>query len=106
MSKKKYESIAFCESTYEGYNEYLGRNVVDYDEMYSDISSFIRMAIKNGYQMKIWYDGLTVSIEYEYQDESMSGVCLEWLNEDECAKLNDITYETFREEQSNCENCS
>ena len=48
-----------------------------------DISDFTRIAIKNGYQMKVWSDECTIVIEYNYKDESLSGVSLEWLNENE-----------------------
>ena len=79
----KYNTISFCETDYTEYNDYSHKNEVNHTEMYEDILSFIRIAIKNGYQMRIWNDGLTTVIEYNYADENMSGVSLEWLGEDE-----------------------
>lgn len=33
--------------------------------------------------MKVWFDGLTIVIEYNYKDVGLSGVSLEWLDENE-----------------------
>ena len=51
--------------------------------MWNDIKEFIRIAVKNRYQLKISANEFTVTIEYDYQDESLSGKSLEWLDEDE-----------------------
>lgn len=45
--------------------------------------TFIRIAVRNGYQCRIWHDGLTLVIEYNYQDEGMSGTSLQWVGENE-----------------------
>lgn len=83
MPNEKYSSISFCSENYKEYNQYTSRDEVDESAMYDDIKSFIRLAIKNDYQMKIWCDGLTVIIEYNHRDGSLSGVDLEWIGEDE-----------------------
>lgn len=85
----KYNEISFCTEDYREHNknEY---------EMFNDITDFVRIAIQNGYQMKIWFDGMTVCIEYNYQDTSMSGVSLCWLDEDEyIAKENNNNDEDY-----------
>lgn len=74
--------MTFCEDDYMEY----GKNREQFfnsKKMYDDIRDFIRIIIQNGYQMKMWFDGMTVCVEYNYRDESMSGVSLEWLDENE-----------------------
>lgn len=73
----KHNTFTFCENDYSQY----GHDGTK--EMYADIGEFIRIAVKNGYKMAIWYDGMTVGVEYNYQDESLSGVSLEWIGDDE-----------------------
>ena len=80
---QKYETICFCEENYKEHYSYSDRKEVNETRMYEDITDFIRIAIKNGYQMKIGYDGMTVIIEYNYADEGMAGASLEWLGENE-----------------------
>lgn len=79
----KFNTITFCTADYMEYNDYLHKEVANKDEMFDDIKEFIRIATKNGYQMKIWYDEMTVVIEFNYRDEAFTGVGLEWLGEDE-----------------------
>ena len=77
----KFNVISFCRETYKercGYSEEINEI-----KMFDDIASFIQVALKNGYQMRIWDDGMTVVIEYNCQDESLGGVSLEWVGEDE-----------------------
>ena len=87
---KKYSDISFCTENYKESNPDMPyEETINEYEMISDISDFIRLCIKNGYQMKIWYDGMTVVIEYNYQDESLSGVSLEWVGENEYVETYD-----------------
>lgn len=74
---KKYNTISFCREDYKDSGEY------DEFSMWSDIQEFLRIAVKNGYQMKIWDDGMTIVIEYNFQDWELSGADLVWLDEDE-----------------------
>lgn len=83
MSQNKYSSFCFCRDDYMEKNETLGKEEVNEYVMYEDIKEFIRLAIRNGYQCRVRFDGYTVVIDYNYQDESLSGVSLEWLNEHE-----------------------
>ena len=83
---QKFNAISFFRADYEVPNQYPlpgHRPEIDEAKLMNDIRDFIRIAMRNGYQMKIWYDGLTVCIEYNYQDESLSGVSLNWLGENE-----------------------
>ncbi len=80
---KRYNSFSFCRNDYEYENPTTGKKEVNEYMMYEDIKDFLRIAIKNGYQCRIWFDGYTVVIDYNYQDESLSGVSLEWLGEHE-----------------------
>ena len=80
----KYNTISFCSNDYRKPDpENFGKTYIDEFDMYRDISDFMRIAIKNGYQMKVWSDELTIVIEYNYKDVGMSGVSLAWLDEDE-----------------------
>lgn len=76
-------TISFCKSDYMEYNERIQKDEFNEYQMHNDIHEFVRIAIKNGYQMRIWYDGLTVVIEYDYLDRKMCGKELVWLGEDE-----------------------
>lgn len=80
---KKYNTMSFCSEDYKDGGEY------DEFAMWADIQEFLRIAIKNGYQTKISYDGMTIIVEYNYQDACMSDVILEWLDCDEYEKLHE-----------------
>jgi len=80
---KKYSTMCFCEDDYKEYYDYSRQKEVNETKMWDDIKDFMRIAVKNGYMMKVHYDGMTVMIDYNYQDEGMAGVSLEWLGEDE-----------------------
>ena len=81
----KYNTISFCREDYKKTDtENFSKTYVDEDEMYKDIGDFIRIAIKNGYHLVVHFDGLTIMVEYNYQDLSLSGgVSIEWLGDDE-----------------------
>ena len=80
----KYNTISFCSNDYRKPDpENFSKTYIDEFDMYRDISDFMRIAIKNGYQMKVWSDELTIVIEYNYKDVGMSEVSLAWLDEDE-----------------------
>lgn len=88
----KFNTISFCRDDYKNMKKFRmpGEEIlIDEDLMLNDIRDFVRIAMKNGYQMRIWDDGLTVSIEYNYFDESISGVSLEWLDENDAVILDD-----------------
>ena len=81
--EKKYETITFCSEQYLVKDEATGRSEPSEYLMWEDVKNFLRIAIKNGYQCKLWFDGLTLVVEYNYMDEAMSGVSLNWLGENE-----------------------
>lgn len=80
----KYETVEICEENYKrpGIIDPTTEEV-DYEELFDDVKTLVRILLKNGYQMRIWNDGLTTAIQYNYRDESMTGVSLEWLGDDE-----------------------
>ena len=82
----KYNTMTFCRDDYiipdTSDNPYKKGEVNNY-KLFADISAFIRIAIENGYQMKIWDDEYTIVIEFNYKDESLGGVSLQWVGEDE-----------------------
>lgn len=80
----KYETVEICEENYKrpGIIDPTTEEV-DCEELFDDVKTLVRILLKNGYQMRIWNDGLTTAIQYNYRDESMTGVSLEWLGEDE-----------------------
>ena len=47
------------------------------------LALFVDDPVQRKAQMRTWFDGLTIVIEYNYQDESLAGSRLEWLNENE-----------------------
>ena len=51
--------------------------------MWDDIKDFIRIAVRNGYQMRVRYDGMTVMVDYNYQDGALADCSLEWIGPDE-----------------------
>lgn len=75
---EKYNTISFCRSTYED-----DKKEINEYSLFEDLTDFIRIAIKNEYQMKIFDDGLTIVVEYNYAEGSLSGVSLEWIGENE-----------------------
>ena len=78
---KKCETFTFCPADYTSVVDH--EEVCDENRLYDDIRDFIRLAIHSGYQMKIWEDGYTIIVEFNYRDESLSGTSLEWVGEDE-----------------------
>lgn len=90
---KRYNSFSFCRNDYEDEDPTTGKKEVNEYMMYEDIKNFLRIAIKNGYQCRIWDDGLTVVVEYDYQDRDLANSSLEWLSQDEYV-------ESFNREES------
>ena len=80
--EQKYSTFTFCRDDYEEENKSTGRRELNEYMMFEDIKEFIRLSIKNGYQCRIWDDGLTICVEYNYLDPDY-GIRLEWLSEDE-----------------------
>ena len=80
---KKCNTFSFCMKDYEEYNEYPCKEEINESSMWEDIATFIRIAMKNGYCLKVHFDGLTVIIEYNYDDPGMGDPTLEWVGEDE-----------------------
>ena len=76
----KYNTIAFCTSSYSDTDRY--GHTVDEEKLFRDIADFLRIAMKNNYQCKMWFDGITYVIEFE-ESEELSGTSLEWVGEDE-----------------------
>ena len=53
-------------------------------QLWKDVSDFLRLATKHGYVCKIWDDDTNIIvIEYSYKDPEYGGPYLEWLNDDE-----------------------
>ena len=59
------------------------RRCFNEDQLFKDVTAFIRILTKNGYMCKVRYDGITCSVEYNFEDESISNVSLEWVGEGE-----------------------
>lgn len=78
MESSKYNSITFCRGAYKN-----DKGELDEYKMYDDITSFIRIAINNNYQMKIIDDSYTIIIEYNYADPELQSASLEWIGENE-----------------------
>ena len=71
-------------STFTFFREdYREKGEVNEIAMFSDICEFIRIAIRNGYQMRVCSDGLAVIVEFNQQDALLTGVTLEWIGDDE-----------------------
>ncbi|MBP5462735.1 MAG: hypothetical protein J6Y20_11535 [Lachnospiraceae bacterium] len=80
---KNYNTFSFCKNNYKEYNEYSRKQEVNETRLWDDVAAFLRTASQNGYQMRIWCDEMTVVVEYNYQDEALSGCELRWLGENE-----------------------
>lgn len=71
--EKKYSEISFCIKNYK-----------DYDEMMYGVKDCLQVLLQNGYQVQLYdEEHYVVVIRFNYRDESMSGVTLEWLGEDD-----------------------
>lgn len=77
---KHINTISFAPDDYMEFYKSLNKEDVNETKMYEDIQSFIRIAIKNGYHLKIWSDGYTTVIEYDYMDPSFTDMRLEWID--------------------------
>jgi len=80
---EKHSTFSFCKNCYKEYNEYSHKQEVNESRLWEDVSSLIRLCVQNGYQMRIWSDELTIVVEYNYQDEAISGTELRWVGENE-----------------------
>ena len=84
---QKYNRFTFCPDDYQkngSHADYFPEpDSVDWDAMWADFGTFVRLAIKNGYQCHLWFDGYTLVVDYNYSDQSISGVSLEWIGENE-----------------------
>ena len=94
--ERKYNRIEFCQEDYHEIDDLTGESEFNEYEFWEDFKDFMRIAIKNNYQCHVWFDGLTLAVDYNFQDPSISGVSLEWLGEDEYI-------ETFKTQKEN--NC-
>ena len=81
--ENKYNTISFCQEDYREYNTYSNKQEINESALWEDIATFLRIATKNGYQFKIWYDGTTIVVEYNYRDPEMGDSTLEWVGADE-----------------------
>ena len=79
----KFSRFTFCPDDYKERDKTTGEEFVNEYAMYEDIKDFLRLALKNGYQCRVWFDSYTICIDYNYQDESISCVSLEWVGENE-----------------------
>lgn len=53
-------------------------------QLWKDVSDFLKLATKHGYTCKIYDDDVNIIvIEYSYKDPEYGGPYLEWLNDDE-----------------------
>ena len=84
---QRYNRFTFCQDDYKKpgvhFNVFPDADEVDWDALWAAYTDFIRLAVKNGYQCHTWYDGYTLVVDYNYLDETISGVSLEWVGEDE-----------------------
>lgn len=101
----KFNSLAFFKGnylkTYHADRYDFKDDDVDYKKMFSDIAVFISILTRNQQHMKIWTDEYCVVVEYNDQDESLSGVSLDWLGDDEFIG----SYEHECENCKRCEHC-
>lgn len=93
----KYNELEICVANYTDDRGYGREPEFREVEMISDIADFVKVLLKNGQQVKLWYDGLTVCIEYNYLDKAMTGVRLEWVGPNEYVETY-ATEEESREE--------
>lgn len=77
---KHVNTAEFCKTTYS--NHPWDDSGDDFDEiqMKLDIADFVAALLKNDYQVRIYSDGLTVAVEYDFRDQSLAGNNLVWLS--------------------------
>ena len=98
----KYNVIEFCTTDYEERDRFYETRINE-KKLFEDIAEFIRIATKNGYQCRVWFDGTTYAVEYNFLDREKSDVTLEWVGEDEyvekCGKAesDDISWKRIEE---------
>ena len=81
--EKEINTITFCPDHYKEYFESLRKEDVNDVKMNDDIQAFVRIALKNNYQLKVYSDSYCTVIEYAHADPSLSDTRLEWVNEEE-----------------------
>lgn len=64
------------------YMPFFRENYENEDARLDAIRDFIGICLKNHQKMKIWDDGMTVVVEYDYAEPELSHE-LVWLDEDE-----------------------
>lgn len=53
-------------------------------QLWKDVSDFLRLATKQGYVCKVYDDDVNIIVvEYSYKDPEYGGPYLEWLDDDE-----------------------
>lgn len=74
-----YSEIVFCPDDYLEYNQYSKQEEINEAQMYEDIATLMRIAMKCKYQMRIYNDGYSIVIQFDYLDPSLSDATLEWI---------------------------
>lgn len=74
-----YNEIVFCPDDYLEYNQYSKQKEVNEAQMYEDIATLMRIVMKCNYQMRIYNDGHSIVIQFDYLDPAMSYATLEWI---------------------------
>ena len=51
-------------------------------EIMKDVTETIRILLRNNYDIKVWKDEFTISVEYDFHDIELSGMKLDWVEEE------------------------
>ena len=74
-----YNELLFCRDSYLSYNEYLNKDTIDEDAMFDDVKSAIRILTRNGNIVRVYDDGITVSVEYDAIQPDIAESRLMWI---------------------------
>ena len=83
-----YNEIVFCPDDYLEYNQYSKQEEINEAQMYEDIATLMRIIMKCNYQMRIYNDGYSTVIQFDYLDPAMSYATLEWVQQPDADEEN------------------
>ena len=102
---KNFDRFSFCPDNYKERREPYGPEEVNEYLMNEDFATFIRIALKNGYQCRVFSDGYCLICDYNYREPELAGATLEWVGEDEYigSYAEDAMYDQKNEEDVSTE---
>lgn len=98
---EKFNSIVFTTDKYhvDKYDSNSKEKLVQ--QLWKDVSDFLRLATKQGYVCKVYDDDTNIIVvEYNYGDAEFGGPYLEWLEDDEADLIDNFRNSTDNYQES------